>query len=683
MARHSFRPLLWCLSGLSLPGAAHAQVQTLPEVVVLGSRDLLGAAGAANEGDVSREQLEARPVYRPGELLETTPGLIVTQHSGEGKANQYFLRGFNLDHGTDLAITVDGMPVNLRTHGHGQGYSDINFLIPELASGLAYRKGPYFAEEGDFASAGAVHIGLIDSLPKSLAEIGGGSFGYARGFAATSTPVGQGTLLAAGELVHSDGPWRVPDDYQKINGVLRYTEGTSESGLAVTGMAYAGHWTATDQIARRAVDSGLIGRFDSLDPSDGGSAQRYSLSARWAQREDDRDTRIDAFIIRSELALYNDFTYFLRDPVNGDQIKQTDARTVYGVNASRAYFGSLAGHDMENLFGVQTRYDDIHVGLFNTARRTILSTVRDDHVQESSIGVYAQNTLHWTDWFRSLAGLRGDLFHGDDASDNPLNSGSVTQFIPSPKLSLVFGPFAKTEYYFNIGTGFHSNDVRGATITVDPNDGVTHLDKVPLLVRSKGAEMGLRTKAIGGLESSLALFVLDFDSELVFAGDAGTTVAGRPSRRIGVELANIYRPLPWLAVDLDAAYAHARFTDADSVGNHIPGAVEGVVDTGVEIDDIDRWFGGVRLRYFGPRALIEDNSVRSKPTMLLSARVGYKLTDSLRLRFDAFNLLNTKASQIDYFYTSRLRGEPAEGVGDIHFHPVEPTSFRMTLSAAF
>jgi outer membrane receptor protein involved in Fe transport len=683
MARHYFQHLLWWLCGLSLSGTAHAQGQTLPEIIVLGSRDLLGTAGAANEGDVSRQQLEARPVYRPGELLETTPGLIVTQHSGEGKANQYFLRGFNLDHGTDLAITVDGMPVNLRTHGHGQGYSDINFLIPELARGLAYRKGPYFAEEGDFASAGAIHIGLIDSLPKSLAEIAGGSFGYARGFAATSTLVGQGTLLAAGELVHNDGPWRVPDDYQKVNGVLRYAEGTPENGLAVTGMAYAGQWTATNQIAKRAVDSGSIGRFDSLDPSDGGSAQRYSLSARWAQREQDRDTRVEAYIIRSELALYNDFTYFLRDPVNGDQIKQTDARTIYGVNASRAYYGGLAGHDMENLFGVQMRYDDIDVGLFNTARRTILSTVRDDHVQESSIGAYVQNTLHWTDWFRSIAGLRGDLFHADDASDNPLNSGSVTQFMPSPKLSLVLGPFAATEYYFNIGTGFHSNDVRGATIAVDPNDGVTRLDKVPLLVRSKGAEIGLRTQAIGGLQSSLSLFVLDLDSELVFAGDAGTTVAGRPSRRIGIEFANIYRPLPWLAVDLDAAYARARFTDAGPVGNHIPGAVEGVVDTGVEIDNLDRWFGAVRLRYFGPRALIEDNSVRSKPTMLLSARVGYKLTDGLRLRVDAFNLLNTKASQIDYFYTSRLRREPVEGVGDIHFHPVEPASFRVTLSAAF
>jgi outer membrane receptor protein involved in Fe transport len=338
---------------------------------------------------------------------------------------------------------------------------------------------------------------------------------------------------------------------------------------------------------------------------------------------------------------------------------------------------------METLVGVQTRYDDIHVGLFDTAQRAILSTVRDDHVQESSVGLYVQGTVRWTDGLRSIAGLRGDLFHADVASNNPLNSGSVTAFIPSPKLSLVFGPFAKTEYYVNIGTGFHSNDARGATIAVDPNDGVTHRDKVPLLVRSRGAEVGARTQAVAGLESSLSLFVLDFDSELLFVGDAGNTEASRPSRRIGVEFANLYRPLPWLSLDLDAAYTRARFTSADPVGDHIPGAVEGVLTAGIEIDHLGRWFGGVWLRYFGPRPLIEDNSVRSKVTTLLSARIGCRLTDSVRLHLDGFNLLDAKASQIDYFYASRLRGEPAAGVSDIHFHPVEPASFRVTLGAVF
>jgi len=680
--RAYFRQPIW-LFLICVPAESWAQTYTLPEIEVVAPVDSPGTLDSASQGEVTKERLDERPAYRPGELLETMPGLIVTQHSGEGKANQYFLRGFNLDHGTDLEITVDDMPVNMRTHGHGQGYSDLNFMIPELISGLTYRKGPYYAEEGDFSSAGAIHIGYLDRLDHDIAEVGGGSFNYGRGFAASSTTVGAGTLLTAAEIYHNDGPWQVPDDYLKFNGVVRYSEGTADNGLSLTSMAYSGDWNATNQIAKRAVEEGLIDRFGSLNPTDGGNADRYSLSGRWSERNGDQASKVNAYLIRSDLALFNDFTYFLRDPINGDQFEQTDARTIIGANASHSFFGTFAGSDAETEFGVQTRYDGIHVGLFDTVRRMILSTVRDDHVQESSIGFYGQENLRWSDTFRSIFGLRGDLFHGNDDSGNPLNSGNTTAFIAGPKLSLIFGPFNKTEYYVNAGTGFHSNDVRGATITVDPTDGVTPEERVPLLVRSKGAEVGARTWVIPGLESSLSFFVLDFDSELVFSGDAGTTEAGRPSERIGVEFANLYRPYSWLSFDLDAAYTRARFTNSDPVGNHIPGAVEGVLETGADIDNIGDWFGGLRLRYFGPRPLIEDDSMRSRPTTLVSGDVGYKITKMIQVRLEGFNLLDTKASQIDYYYTSRLPGEPAAGVNDIHFHPVEPRSFRVNLAMKF
>jgi hypothetical protein len=234
-----------------IAGSAQAQVTVLDRVLVTASPlpAMLGTADSASEGDVPRQQLEARPVYRPGELLETAPGLIVTQHSGEGKANQYFLRGFNLDHGTDLAITVDGMPVNMPTHGHGQGYADINWLMPELASGLTYRKGPYFADEGDFSSAGAVHIDYLDRLPSNLAELTAGSFGYARALAAAGAPLSGGTIIAAGELQHYDGPWTRPDDLNRFNSMLRYAKGDSENGVSLTGLAYGAHWNSTDQVA--------------------------------------------------------------------------------------------------------------------------------------------------------------------------------------------------------------------------------------------------------------------------------------------------------------------------------------------------------------------------------------------------------------------------------------------------
>jgi outer membrane receptor protein involved in Fe transport len=332
--------------------------------------------------------------------------------------------------------------------------------------------------------------------------------------------------------------------------------------------------------------------------------------------------------------------------------------------------------------GVQMRYDDIDVGLFNTDQRNIVSTIRTDHVGEGSVGIYGQDTIYWTDWFRSTAGLREDLFFGSDHSDNPLNSGSTNATLTSPKLGLVFGPFAKTEYFVNAGTGFHSNDFRGTVISVDPSTGEP-LGKVPLLVRSKGAEIGVRTQAIPKLETTLSAFVLDFDSELVFSGDDGTDEPSGPTRRIGFELANRYKPLPWLTLDLDLSMTQARYTNHDPAGTYVPEAAGTVIDAAVTIDNLGPWFGDVRLRYFGPRALTQDDSVRSKSTALVSASAGYKLSPSLRISADIFNLFNTKASQIDYFYATRLPGEPSDGVNDINFKPVEPTNFRITLTKLF
>jgi outer membrane receptor protein involved in Fe transport len=387
-------------------------------------------------------------------------------------------------------------------------------------------------------------------------------------------------------------------------------------------------------------------------------------------------TRANAYIIASDLRLYNDFTFFLRDPVNGDQFKQSDRRFVFGGALSREYRHTLFGSPAETTFGLQTRYDRIDVGLFNTAQRNILSVVRDDTVDEASTGLYAQNTLHGTPWLRTNLGLRGDVFYGNDRSNLAINSGSLTRGIASPKAGIVFGPFGDAEFYGNAGTGYHSNDVRGATIRIDPNDQVSALKRVPLLVRSKGAEIGSRVQIADMLQASAALFVLDFDSELVFSGDAGTTEASRPSRRIGGEINMLYRPLPWLVLDVDAAYSRARFTNSDPVGDHIPGAATSVVSAGAQFDKLGPYFGAIQLRYFGRRPLMEENTVTSKPTLLLSARAGYRLTESIELRLDIFNLLGSTAHQIDYFYASRLPGEPLEGVNDVHFKPVEPTAVR-------
>lgn len=633
--------------------------------------------------DVPGERINATPVLRPAEVLEAMPGLVVTQHSGEGKANQYFLRGFNLDHGTDFAITVDGMPVNMRTHGHGQGYADINFLIPELIQSMRVRKGPYFADEGDFSSVGAAHIQYIDRLDQGLAQGTFGSFGYYRALAAKSFKAGDGNVLAAFETAAYNGPWDVPDWVRKFNGVVRYSEGTLDNGVSLTAMGYMNRWNSTDQVAERAIDSGLIGRFGTLDPTDGGNTSRFSLSGRWSRSDNASASRVEGYAIRSTMQLFNNFTYFLDDPINGDQFSQLDKRTVAGFNASHTLKGRLGPFESETRFGLQGRYDDITVGLFKTLARETLSTVREDRVQEASLGVYAQNTTRWTDWMRTTVGIRGDRYDGRVMSDTPANSGTSSDFIASPKLNLVFGSFSRTELYFSAGTGFHSNDLRGVTITVDPNDKATPLPRVPLLVRSKGAEVGIRSKAIDGLDSALAVFVLDYDSELLFVGDAGTTEASRPSRRVGFEWTNHYQMFSWLRFDLDAAYTRTRFTDFDPAGDHVPGAPAFVASAGILLGEKTGWFGAAKLRYFGPRPLNEDDSVRSRESLLLNGRVGYAFENGVRVQLDGFNLLNTRTDQIAYFYTSRLLGEPLAGVDDRHIHPVEPLAVRLTVAGRF
>lgn len=680
----SYRALLAGVLSLAFSfEKADAQAIFLPEISVLaGSGDRTNPPNAATEITVTPDHVNSQPAMRPGEALEQVPGLIVTQHSGEGKANQYFLRGFNLDHGTDIALFVDGMPVNMRTHGHGQGYADINFLIPELIQSMRVRKGPYFAEEGDFASAGAVQIDYVDRLPRNLVQVTMGSFGYKRGLAIGSHQVGAGTVLAAVEATGYDGPWDNPDKQKKFNGVFRYSQGTALDGFSFTAMAFDNKWNSTDQVAERAIRQGLIGRFGTLDATDGGLSSRYSLSSRWSTSTDNTVTQLSSFLIRQDMRLFNNFTYLLDDQVNGDQFSQHDKRFLGGVNASHTIRSNFASLPVETTFGVQTRYDDIRLGLFKTAQRMTLSTVRADDVQEASAGFYVQQVVRWTDWMRTIAGLRHDRYAGKVESDLAANSGTADAGITSPKAGIVFGPFHHTELFANIGEGFHSNDLRGVTITTDPNTG-NPADRVPFLVKSHGGEVGVRTKLIPGLESSFAVFILDYDSELLFVGDAGTTEASRPSRRVGFEWTNAYRYSAWLRFDASLSMTRARFTDIDPDGNHIPGAATAVAAAGVTFGESLGWFGAMKLRHFGTRPLIEDDSVRSGSTTLVNARLGYRFDNGMRLWLDALNLFNAKSNQIAYFYTSRLNGEHAAGVDDRHIHPVEPLALRVSLAKEF
>jgi hypothetical protein len=667
---------------LSFSNPAAADTTELQQIEVKGrADDLTGIAESASQGRIGHADFELRPLLRNAELLEVVPGMLATQHSGTGKANQYFLRGFNLDHGTDFAASVDGIPLNMPTHGHGQGYLDLNSLIPELVDYVQFGKGPYFAEVGDFSSAGHALLHTKRRLDQGFVSLGVGQNNYLRVVGADSVRAADGELLYAGEVQFYDGPWDEPEDLSKYNLLVKHTTGDRTHGRSVMASAYQSKWTATNQIPLRAVESGLISPLGTIDPTDGGESARYSMSAQWWNQTPASAARATVYALYSDLELFSNFTFFLDDPVNGDQVKQTDRRTVLGGEASRAWYGTLAGYETANTLGAQLRYDDIgEVGLFHTRAREVLSTVRKDSVKEAALGVYAKNETRWSEAVRTIAGLRADYYSFDVESDLAANSGTASEAILSPKLAIVFGPWHNTEYYLNYGYGFHSNDARGTTITVDPSTG-DPVERVDPLVRSKGAEVGLRGRWLPGWISTLSVWRLTLDSELLFIGDAGTTEPIGKSRRTGVEWANFYRPMDWLTLEADFAFTDAELVDA-TAGSEVPNSVGRVISAGATMTWPQDYFASLRLRYFGDIPLTEDGSARAGSTTLLNLEAGYR-QKQWQLALEVLNLLDSDDPDISYYYASRLPGEPAEGTEDIHYHPVEPRTVRLVATIRF
>lgn len=677
--------------------------ENLEEMVITERADTqIGIADSASQGNIGQEQIKYKPITRPGEILETVPGMIASQHSGEGKAPQYYLRGFNLDHGTDFLTQVDGVPVNLTSHAHGQGWMDTNFLIPELIETVRYQKGNYYAENGDFSSAGAADIHYFKKLPNNTVKFTGGMFDYYRGYGAGSLKLGEGNLLFAGEIINNGGPWTVSNDYQKFNAVVRYSVDRGETGWSLTGMAYKADWNATDQIPLRALQNGWdradgrglqpMSRWDTIDPTDGGGSQRYSLTGEWHRNTSDSSTKVMLYGLYSKLDLFSNFSYFLDHPEAGqenhdpnhigDQFAQPDDRWQTGLKATHTLFHNIGSAESESTVGLQIRNDNVDNGLLLTQARQTKAVTREDNVWVTSISPYFDNKTRWNDWFRTNIGVRFDGFRFRVNNSNIAdNNGERYDGIVSPKLGLIFGPWADTEFYLNGGMGFHSNDGRGVNTRIDPASKEA-VDRAVPLARTYGAEVGARTTWVKGLQSTLAIWWLDIDSELLFIGDAGNTEATRPSRRYGLEFANYYSPTDWLTFDADLSFSESRFQGDDPGGNHIPGSIETVIAAGATIHDFHGFFGGPRLRYFGPRPLIEDNSIRSDSTILLSAMLGYKFNKVWSLQAEVFNILNREDSAIDYYYASRLPGE-AGAVDDIHLHPVEPVNFRIGVSAQF
>ncbi len=694
---------------------------------------------ASSERVFSEKQVTDRIYAQPQEALEVVPGLVIAQHSGPGKAAQYFLRGFALDHGYDIGITLDGMNINQPSHVHSNGYADTNFLIPELLSVMDARKGPYFADEGVFSSVGAVHMQYVDSLREGLVSASGGSFGWGRVLGAKSWAVGEGELLLGLEGNIYNGPWQRPDEERKINGVARWSTGTQENGFSITGMAYSNHYFATDQIPYHLVAMGLMSRWDTQDPTDGGNAARYSLSARWSETNKDSASRVEAFFIHNDTNLYDNFTYQLSNPVTagglGDQTHQFDHRNQFGLNAEHGWKYSFASIPVETRVGMQNLFDSIHNGNGDAYERIQYDQIADNFIKEYIQGVWTDTTLKWTPWLRTTGGFRLDYVHGSVNSNmNPLaaqgwlggtpfylgslNNGELGRFFTSPKAGLVLGPwYYNTEFFLNYGEGLRAEDMRAATnhFTTDGTQ-YLYIPNVQLLTKTRGAEFGARTKPIEGLDMSLTFFWQNMDAEQQFNADSATSVYGRPGRRYGFEWTGNYTPYSWLHFDGEVTGTHARFKGFDTIqavafanylaggfadplfplafngsqpGNYLSLAPVWVATGGVEIGEKTGWFGGLQYRYFGARPLTEDGQIQSPATGTLNARLGYRFDNGWKVQLDGFNITNSRSDMIDYaanvfgkqdfaLFPGYVGG--SAGILERTFKPIDPPAVRLTLS---
>jgi hypothetical protein len=687
----------------SVPAFSQAQPVELGASASLNQVDIkshyanaVGTSDAASQGVVRAERLTDLPLLRPGEVLETVPGMVVTQHSGDGKANQYFLRGYNLDHGTDFATTINAVPVNMPTHAHGQGYSDLNHLIPELVDIIEYRKGPYYAENGDFSSAGSTSIFYKDKLKRGFADLTVGSFGYRRTLVGNSGELNssqsvEGTgvrWLGALEFLQNQGPWSSPEGMRKNNAVLRLSDGNKANGWSLDGNLYQAHWNSTDQVPLELIQSGQLGLYSALDPTDGGQSGRFSLSGEWHQHNTDGYAKVQAYAQHSRLQLWSNFTFFDLRPNTGDQFEQRESRNLLGGYVVKGWNHPLWGQDAVTELGLQVRHDNIRVGLQNTQSRQAFQTLRDDRVRETLISAYVQNTTAWTPWLRTLAGLRTDFIRMSmDAGTTPQNSGSASASKVSPKLSLILGPWNRTELFINRGNGFHSNDARGVIDKIDPTTGTAAV-AVPALVGSRGTEVGVRSEAIDGLQSSLAVWRLDSASELVYSADSaiGSTSPNGASNRYGLEWNNHMAVNRWLLLDADLAWTHARYAvnnDNGDVGNHIPNAVGKVALFGATVHNLGPWSVGAVVRYVGAYPLSQDGVLVGPSAIVANFRAQRDISRDVTIKFDLLNAFDRK--YFDIAYQQDYRASPTSAIvpSGVTVHPGEPRQLRVTLQLRF
>ncbi|MBF5045293.1 TonB-dependent receptor [Aggregicoccus sp. 17bor-14] len=654
---------------------------------------------AASSSTVRDRDFLLRPHPRPVDILQVVPGLYTNQHAGGGKANQYFLRGFDADHGTDVALSVDGVPVNLVSHGHGQGYADLNWIIPEVVQRVDVAKGPYFASLGDFATAGAVNLVARDAQEQSQLTLGGGSFRTYRALGLFSPELGEWKPLLAAQVYGTNGPFDSPERlkrYSLFGKLTRQLPGGAQLSLAVT--SYGSGWNASGQIPLREVEAGRLSRFGTLDPDEGGNSQRHSVYAQYRARTDGGgEVQALAYLVQYRLNLYSNFTFFSRDPVNGDMIEQYDARTLAGFHASYRFAHELGSVRLETTVGAQLRSDTVDNGLYDAKARERLSPGVLAHVREGSLGAYAQEDVTFTRWLRLVAGLRADYFgfsvddRLEDLGGLGTKSSGVRQASQlSPKASLVVSALPETELYLNYGDGFHSNDARGV---------VREPDAVTPLTRARGYEVGARTRLFDRLDLAGSLFLLDLDSELVWVGDEGGTEARGPTRRRGLEGEARLRLLSWLYADADVTVSRATYVQNAGNANAVALAPTFILQGGLSARHPSGVYGRLGALHLADRPATEDRFLTAEGFTRVDATLGYRAR-RFELSLAVQNLLDTPWREAQFANVSRLpsetgpescpagtrpAGEPGafEGCEDLHFTPGAPLNAQLAVSLFF
>jgi hypothetical protein len=652
------------------PTAPAGPAPSSDEVVVHGTRE---EPEAASQVELGATELRLRPrSERSGDLVEAVPGLFTAQHAGGGKADQYFLRGFDADHGTDIAFFVDGVPVNLPSHAHGQGFSDLHFVIPEMVVGLAGYKGPYYAQLGDFATAGAVSLRLAESLPESFARAEVGQFGTQRVVLAESPKLGDAwRAVVATEIARQDGPFLHAEDLGRVNLYARVTHDLgTRSKLSLAWMSYGSTWNGSGQIPARAVcgegesqnpapsaySARCIDRFDAIDPTEGGATQRHSAQVALTTRSAAADLTALLYLVRYRFTLWSDFTFLAQDPVHGDEIEQNDDRWIVGADVRARRHDHWRGMTFTSTAGIQARSDSTEDELWHDQARVRLSPTSQSAVTESAVGAFVEEDARVAPWMRFVIGARADRVDVDVADHRGGSSGANGRTQLSPKWMAVVSPAPALDLYADWGRGFHTNDARGV---------VQRVTAATLVVPATGYEVGTRVRPTRGLDLTAAAFLLDLDSELVWNGDTGTTEPSGRTRRFGVELAGRWRLAGWLFADASTTFTHAEYRENAGNGNAVALAPTRTFAAGVGVTRrMGEWtpFGAVRVKSIADRPATADGALVAQGYTLVNAQAGARWRN-LELGVDVLNLLNAKWREAQFATTSRLAWEPAAVTG--------------------